>query len=1202
MTGTLNAKNIVVPTANSIKIGDAYLTYDSTNNAIRVSANADGTGAANFYALGGVSALGSGSSGSGGSGVDMTTVWTALNNPTTEQINASHLSTALSGYATQSWVQGQGYLTSHQSLANYATKTWVSQTYLPLTGGTMSGTAVITFADSGNWGKSNEGVTFPVVRGGFYWSGQSDWISLKSIETANDNLDLVLQFGDDNSNGLSVRNKDNAQVARINATGIISAASFVKNGGLSSQFLKADGSVDSTAYLPLAGGTMSNTNLVTNLNADYLDGYHESSFLRHRTTTNVNGEATLWSQLGLKQYNAALPESLSGTYNWGQVVSFATQDARFEIYASHLSSDNQGLYYRSGWDNDKKPWRHILDNYNSSVGKSGETLTVTINGTSQSLTNTNTTYSAGNGLTLNGTQFSIASNVLVQGSVIDTHHEGYDTITLDGANELYAFYDRGGTCDAYEVEQNATLTNQTLTRTSTSVGELDASVFNGVVGYNQNLVYGGEKFAVYDLALPANYSYSASFFWSFGNENWKPAKMRILVGKYSASGFTYISKYSSDSCPAYGKVYIGNDATGFDRLRIVVSKYYRLACFGITNFATSGLNTTYMNRCLDNPVYRNIRPAKDNTWVLGTSSHRWKEVHAVNLYGSLTGNASTATKATQDSDGNAINTTYLKRSGGSMTNTNVVTNLNADLLDGWHLMSDKTKPWGTIPFIAADGVMEVGRYFDFHFDNTTGSNLSTRLWCTGNHSNDVRLPSASGTLALTSDNVASATKLQTTRTLWGQSFDGTGNVSGNMSGVGSIFANGSITSFRSDNGGFVMYPGIASGEAVRIECVNSSGAWVSNGITLLQNGNVGIGTNTPSKKLTVNGELSVAENATFKTITAPSMATSYTDTWSDGTNTHPWYGYDHRYANTGVYSTTISDYFGMTFKTGSGNISMTNAGNVGIGTFSPSYKLDVNGTLHASGATTLSSTLGVTGNTAIGGALGVTGNTKLNGSVGIGGDNTTSYKLYVNGTSYITGRVGIGYIPNNAYMLDVAGQINADSGFILRDNASITIDDDGSTLDIEVDSSYSIQLWNTTNIFADLSASGDITANGNITSERNILAKGGVTALSTSDRRKKTNITKANSIDTLKSLGGTFEFDWIDGSGHSVGFIAQNVEKSALNDMVYTTDDGYMKLNYLDTRLISLAVGGIIEVDDEVTKLKKRVKELEEEVKQLKAN
>lgn len=40
--------------------------------------------------------------------------------------------------------------------------------------------------------------------------------------------------------------------------------------------------------------------------------------------------------------------------------------------------------------------------------------------------------------------------------------------------------------------------------------------------------------------------------------------------------------------------------------------------------------------------------------------------------------------------------------------------------------------------------------------------------------------------ALTSDNVASATKLATARTIWGQSFDGTGNVSGALSGVTNI--------------------------------------------------------------------------------------------------------------------------------------------------------------------------------------------------------------------------------------------------------------------------------------------------------------------------------------------------------------------------------------------------------------------------------
>lgn len=44
-------------------------------------------------------------------------------------------------------------------------------------------------------------------------------------------------------------------------------------------------------------------------------------------------------------------------------------------------------------------------------------------------------------------------------------------------------------------------------------------------------------------------------------------------------------------------------------------------------------------------------------------------------------------------------------------------------------------------------------------------------------------------------------------------------------------------------------------------------------------------------------------------------SSNWNDSWSDGTNTHPWYGFDHRYPNTGAYSTTITDYFGMTIKT-----------------------------------------------------------------------------------------------------------------------------------------------------------------------------------------------------------------------------------------------------------------------------------------------
>lgn len=153
VSGILNADGgILVPSNKTIKIGNAYLSYDSTNNAIRVSANEDGTGVANFYSMGAVTALGA--AGGGGqqldlasladvlltspsngqalvynngkwvnqtiqSGTDMATVWTNLAANTNEQINISHLTTALSDY-------------------------------LPLAGGTITGTNRITFGTAAN--------------------------------------------------------------------------------------------------------------------------------------------------------------------------------------------------------------------------------------------------------------------------------------------------------------------------------------------------------------------------------------------------------------------------------------------------------------------------------------------------------------------------------------------------------------------------------------------------------------------------------------------------------------------------------------------------------------------------------------------------------------------------------------------------------------------------------------------------------------------------------------------------------------------------------------------------------------------------------------------------------------------------------------------------------------------------------------------
>ena len=117
---------------------------------------------------------------------------------------------------------------------------------------------------------------------------------------------------------------------------------------------------------------------------------------------------------------------------------------------------------------------------------------------------------------------------------------------------------------------------------------------------------------------------------------------------------------------------------------------------------------------------------------------------------------------------------------------------NADTVDGYHVNGSNVAPYGHIPSIENDGVMEVGKYIDFHNDNSGKHDFSTRLQTTGNYGNSVYLPSHNGTLALISDNVASATKLATARSIWGQSFDGTGNVNGTIYINNSDSENGAI--------------------------------------------------------------------------------------------------------------------------------------------------------------------------------------------------------------------------------------------------------------------------------------------------------------------------------------------------------------------------------------------------------------------------
>lgn len=133
------------------------------------------------------------------------------------------------------------------------------------------------------------------------------------------------------------------------------------------------------------------TTVNANLNADLLDGLHENSFLRYRDAYGIDGYDTLWAQIGIRQYNNAKPDGMtSSPYIYGAVISLPSANARFDIWYNHHSSSaeygSNGIQYRSGWGDDKRPWRMLLDNVNYAsysdgryVKKAGDTMTGDLN-------------------------------------------------------------------------------------------------------------------------------------------------------------------------------------------------------------------------------------------------------------------------------------------------------------------------------------------------------------------------------------------------------------------------------------------------------------------------------------------------------------------------------------------------------------------------------------------------------------------------------------------------------------------------------------------------------------------------------------------------------------------------------------------------------------------------------------------------------
>lgn len=189
-------------------------------------------------------------------------------------------------------------------------------------------------------------------------------------------------------------------------------------------------------------------------------------------------------------------------------------------------------------------------------------------------------------------------------------------------------------------------------------------------------------------------------------------------------------------------------------------------------------------------------------------------------------------------------------------------------------------------------------------------------------------------LAFITDNVASATKLQTARTIWGQSFDGTGNVSGAITGATTGVFSSTVqatTAILTNLTANYLPKHTAAG------LVNSSIS--DNGSRIDVTNSVYISKSSGEARLYINSE-NVNSHGRIAVFAGAANRFGMVNYGYEGNQV--WQtGYCGSYGNGGfyVYSTKGAGY---------GLLIDSISGNTGIGKTNPSAKLDVNGDIYSS--------------------------------------------------------------------------------------------------------------------------------------------------------------------------------------------------------------------------------------------------------------
>lgn len=334
-------------------------------------------------------------------------------------------------------------------------------------------------------------------------------------------------------------------------------------------------------------------------------------------------------------------------------------------------------------------------------------------------------------------------------------------------------------------------------------------------------------------------------------------------------GDFYVVFYNSDAENITGRVYCNyaSQGTGWHDLTVthigphiwkLHNGYYQLSDLEIT--ITKPESSTSINLCqIIHVVERPAGPGLAAAMSKYCDQKTNYNIEAAKFIGPLQGNADTATTATTASScsGNSATATkagYLD--AGTMTlyahNNNEInfggTYNSSTIYFGYRATESKPTPTSFIfgghtgtATLTANGFKKKDSDASYVLTGDGGHALISGL--------SVNYATSSGACT---GNAGTATKLETARTLWGQSFDGSKNISGNISNTGNIIPSVTKTSDLGSNAlsyRYVYTTWVGAPGNTKLSLGGSNATH----LTIDTSGNVGIGITSPTSKLHVAG-------------------------------------------------------------------------------------------------------------------------------------------------------------------------------------------------------------------------------------------------------------------------------------------------------------------------------------------------------------